>query len=170
MREVLTFCLQGAQHRGRELFVVGYHRLPRGQGYGGRCCGRRHHKEPRVVRVFHLQLAIVVVGGGAVVVDGVGVVGGGGSDADVGCGCCGCPRSTPGQVLLRWNLSKGTVVITTSTKPERVAEALACVDFELTAAVSLRFTLHFCHCISIALHCRPLILHCVEQGQGQSCC
>lgn len=37
-------------------------------------------------------------------------------------------------VLLRWNLHQGTVVISTSTKPHRVAEALSVFDFELSEA------------------------------------
>ena len=39
---------------------------------------------------------------------------------------------SPGAVLLRWNLHKGTVVISTSTKPSRVQEALSVFDFKLT--------------------------------------
>ena len=37
-----------------------------------------------------------------------------------------------GAVLLRWNLHKGTVVISTSTKPARVEEALGVFEFELS--------------------------------------
>lgn len=39
---------------------------------------------------------------------------------------------TPAQVLLRWNLQTGLVPITTSSKPERMAEYLQIFDFELT--------------------------------------
>jgi diketogulonate reductase-like aldo/keto reductase len=35
-------------------------------------------------------------------------------------------------VLLRWNLHQGTVVISTSTKPHRVLEALRVTEFELS--------------------------------------
>jgi alcohol dehydrogenase (NADP+) len=38
-----------------------------------------------------------------------------------------------GAVLLRWNLHKGTVVISTSTKPHRVEETLRVFEFELSA-------------------------------------
>jgi diketogulonate reductase-like aldo/keto reductase len=41
-------------------------------------------------------------------------------------------------VLLRWNLHQGTVVISTSTKPHRVAEALRVFEFELSEAQQAR--------------------------------
>ena len=36
-------------------------------------------------------------------------------------------------MLLRWNLHKGTVVVSTSTKPYRVRETLRVFEFELSA-------------------------------------
>mmetsp|Transcript_4109 Transcript_4109/g.10169 ORF Transcript_4109/g.10169 Transcript_4109/m.10169 type:complete len:312 (+) Transcript_4109:85-1020(+) len=41
---------------------------------------------------------------------------------------------SPGQVLLRWNLQTGRCVITTSSKPERMAECLGIFAFELSPA------------------------------------
>lgn len=38
---------------------------------------------------------------------------------------------TEGQVLLRWNLQKGCVVITTSGKKDRMSEQLDIMNFEL---------------------------------------
>lgn len=38
---------------------------------------------------------------------------------------------TTSQVLLRWNVQKGCIVVTTSSKPERMRDQLACTDFEL---------------------------------------
>eukprot|EP01043_Picozoa_sp_COSAG02_P031750 COSAG02_NODE_2085_length_9885_cov_9.743946_12_plen_334_part_00 len=40
---------------------------------------------------------------------------------------------SPGAVLLRWNLHKGTVVVSTSTKPHRVRATLRVFEFELSA-------------------------------------
>jgi len=40
---------------------------------------------------------------------------------------------TPAQVILRWHLQHGTVVIPKSARPERMAENLAVLDFELSA-------------------------------------
>jgi len=41
---------------------------------------------------------------------------------------------TPAQVLLRWALQKGTVVVAKSARRERIAENIAIFDFELDAA------------------------------------
>lgn len=42
--------------------------------------------------------------------------------------------ATPAQVVYRWHLQIGSVVIPRSTKPERLAENLAVLDLELTQA------------------------------------
>jgi 2,5-diketo-D-gluconate reductase A len=39
---------------------------------------------------------------------------------------------TPGQVVLRWHVQKGLVVIPRSRVPARIAENAAVFDFELT--------------------------------------
>lgn len=43
-------------------------------------------------------------------------------------------NKTPAQVVLRWAIQRGTVVIPKTTKPERMAENLALFDFSLTKA------------------------------------
>ena len=40
---------------------------------------------------------------------------------------------TTSQILLRWNLQKGCIVVTTSSKEDRMRDQLAITDFELTA-------------------------------------
>jgi len=40
---------------------------------------------------------------------------------------------TPAQVILRWHLQHGTIVIPKPARPERMAENLAVLDFELSA-------------------------------------
>ena len=45
----------------------------------------------------------------------------------------GRPGRTPAQVLLRWNLQKGSVTIPKSVTPQRIRENAAIFDFELSA-------------------------------------
>jgi 2,5-diketo-D-gluconate reductase A len=40
---------------------------------------------------------------------------------------------TPAQVILRWHIQQGTIVIPKSARPDRMAENLAILDFELSA-------------------------------------
>ncbi len=47
----------------------------------------------------------------------------------------GLAQKTPAQVLLRWGLEQGHVVLPKSTHPERIAQNAAIFDFELTAKV-----------------------------------
>lgn len=42
-------------------------------------------------------------------------------------------RRTPGQVLLRWGVQRGTSVVPKTSRPERLKENLAIFDFELAA-------------------------------------
>jgi len=41
-------------------------------------------------------------------------------------------KKTEGQILLRWNYQKGNIVITTSSKPDRMKEILSIEEFELS--------------------------------------
>ena len=41
-------------------------------------------------------------------------------------------KRSPGQVLLRWAVQRGTIVIPKTSKPERLTENLSLFDFELT--------------------------------------
>ena len=40
---------------------------------------------------------------------------------------------SPGQIILRWGLQNGSVVLPKSTTPSRIADNLALFDFELSA-------------------------------------
>jgi 2,5-diketo-D-gluconate reductase A len=42
-------------------------------------------------------------------------------------------QRSPAQVLLRWGLQQGLVVLPKSTRPARIRENLALFDFELSA-------------------------------------
>lgn len=41
--------------------------------------------------------------------------------------------ATPGQVLLKWGVARGTSIIPKSSKPARIEENLACVEVPLDA-------------------------------------
>lgn len=55
---------------------------------------------------------------------------GGSVDAPVAAAAAAHSR-TPAQILLRWSLETGRLPITTTSKPERLAEYLGIFDFEL---------------------------------------
>ena len=42
-------------------------------------------------------------------------------------------KRTAGQVLLRWAVQRGTIVIPKTSKPERLVDNMSLFDFELTA-------------------------------------
>ena len=56
-----------------------------------------------------------------------------GNEAGVGRALAASGIPPPAQVVLRWHLQQGRIVIPTSVTPSRIAENLAVFDFDLSA-------------------------------------